>query len=369
MEAPVANAAAAAAPLAPTPAPAPAAPMPPTPALAPAAAPNATAAETLSSIARPVQAAAQTTKNAITSASHRMLEFASANAKIVFGLLIVAGLGIFVGYFLYSFLRKRFTSRSAFLAKETQVPVSCLELTKANGSEIPETSNGRRLTMCFWIYIHDLNRNAGMYRHVFHRGDKSIQGASPLVFLDQNSNKLHIRFENENGSTASMNMNAPWGSTATIPGATSADKLAFDLATHGITIPYIPLQRWVHVAVVVNEDVNAGSFTYYIDSELVSVVQSGTPVEYATGDAKQTVVRSFQNLNLSRKGDLWIGGSPYEDTGPGFAGFVSRIQFFNYDLNASDVRGIYLAGPIDNLSSKLGLPAYGVRSPIYRIGQ
>jgi hypothetical protein len=28
---------------------------------------------------------------------------------------------------------------------------------------------------------------------------------------------------------------------------------------------------------------------------------------------------------------------------------------------------MYIEGPVDNLAAKLGLPAYGVRAPVYRL--
>jgi len=73
-------------------------------------------------------------------------------------------------------------------------------------------------------------------------------------------------------------------------------------------------------------------------------------------------------LNLDKPGDIYVGGSAIEqDVGPGFSGLVASLTFFNHDLNAKDIYRIYEAGPVDNLAAKLGLPAYGVRSPIYRI--
>jgi hypothetical protein len=68
-------------------------------------------------------------------------------------------------------------------------------------------------------------------------------------------------------------------------------------------------------------------------------------------------------------GNVWVGGSMMDpEIGPGFAGLVSKIEFVNYDMNVSDIYAKYMEGPIDNLASKLGLPAYGMRSPVYRIG-
>jgi len=73
-------------------------------------------------------------------------------------------------------------------------------------------------------------------------------------------------------------------------------------------------------------------------------------------------------MNLDKTGDIWIGGSPSESVGPGFAGLVSKVTFFNHDINAKDVYEDYMKGPIDSLLAKMGLPAYGIRTPLYRMG-
>jgi len=154
------------------------------------------------------------------------------------------------------------------------------------------------------------------------------------------------------------------------------DRVLFDLATHGVTIDYVPLQRWVHVAIVVNEEVNSGTISVFLDGELVKHEMSGKQtkkiefqIEGTNAPVMESVVRKFQNLNLDKTGNIWVGGSMMEtDIGPGFSGLVSKIEFVNYDMNASDIYDKYMQGPIDNMASKLGLPAYGMRSPIYRVG-
>ena len=66
-------------------------------------------------------------------------------------------------------------------------------------------------------------------------------------------------------------------------------------------------------------------------------------------------------------GEMTIGNSSptlSSDT----TGFISRTQFFNYSLAASQVSQIYFAGPTSsNLLRSLGVPEYGVRSPVYRL--
>jgi hypothetical protein len=76
---------------------------------------------------------------------------------------------------------------------------------------------------------------------------------------------------------------------------------------------------------------------------------------------------SIFNADLDKKGHVYVGGSTSGTSGPGFSGMVSKITFANFDMNAKDVYDNYLNGPIDSLLAKMGLPAYGVQAPIYKI--
>lgn len=126
---------------------------------------------------------------------------------------------------------------------------------------------------------------------------------------------------------------------------------------------YLPINRWVHVAAVVNEDASGGSISAYLDGELVSTVRTGQQ----NVAANVTEAAKVQNLKLDRAGSLFVGGSTNDEIGPGFSGLVSKVTLYNYDLNVGDVYREYRAGPVDNLLSKMGLPPYGLRSPVYRI--
>jgi hypothetical protein len=128
----------------------------------------------------------------------------------------------------------------------------------------------------------------------------------------------------------------------------------------GIEIPYVPLQRWVHVAIVINENSNGGTITAYIDGDISNTVSSGEKHE-KYGDI------TISNLNIDKKGDLFVGGNAYSSEGPGFSGLISKFTMYNYDLNQQDIYREYNDGPIDGLLAKLGLGAYGLRAPIYRI--
>jgi hypothetical protein len=347
-----------------------------------------------------ISKAASSVSNTISNASEGLTNFfGSVSASSVFvGAVIAAIVALVVAYILYRIITGTVSNRKGATIPETKVPIMATTYMQGNGSVIPAAGNGKRMSINFWIYIHDIDKYKGLYRHVFHRGDKKIDGASPTVFLDKDLNKLYVRFESTLANTNNKpisSMSKPYSTDATgaaqtafntsktdyfkSSSATDADKIKADLLTRGIAIDYIPLQRWVFVSVVVNEEVQKGTISAYIDGELVKTVTSDQYVQLsgnksvagatATPVTNEKFFNNFQNLMLDKGGDVWVGGNEIDATiGPGFAGLVSSISFFNYDMNAKDIYDVYVKGPIDNILAKMGLPAYGVRSPVYRIG-
>jgi hypothetical protein len=163
------------------------------------------------------------------------------------------------------------------------------------------------------------------------------------VFFDSSTNQMLVVFSPKNAPTKSSDTSVE----------THVKGL---LRTSGIAIDYIPIQRWVHITIVVNENVNGGTMYAYVDAELVKTV--------STGESDINI----QKLNLAKGGNIYLGGSTSDNIGPGFSGLLSKVKLYNYDLNVGDVYSEYKSGPINNLLSKLGLPAYGIQSPVYRIG-
>lgn len=335
----------------------------------------------------------------------------ASSKRIAYLALIACGVAVMcfvIAYILYRILDRRTKSKVGYLLPESKIPLMGTELTKLDGSLIPGSGNGQRRTIMFWVYIHDIDKFKGStIRNIFYRGDRNHdnsidpQLSSPSIWLDSMTNKMHVRFSKISGEPSNFRKyeykDEQTAGTLYYKVKDLRDqRTKYDMARHGITVDYIPIQRWVHVAIVVNEAVNGGIINAYLDGELVKSDVSNTTSdnfvvrEYgATSgttptdahytsetsylsskrDTSVTVTKDFSNLNLDRAGDIYVGGSPSESTiGPGFSGLVSGIQFFNYDLNVSDIYKVYVKGPIDNLAAKLGLPAYGVRSPVYRVG-
>lgn len=311
--------------------------------------------------------------------------------------IIVAIVFFIIAYMLYLYLARRLTNKIVFDVPDTSTPRKGSVLHKIDGSGLPSENNGSRMTFMFWIYINDLNMLAGDdLRHVMHIGDKSTIGASPEVYLDGIKNRLYVRFSKDtdlvgpnfdkavptnlldqvqrgttyrtSGTSKDKEYNTIFSRTTVTNNkpVSQLDAIKIDLAKHGVVIDYVPLQRWVHVAIVVNETVNRGYIKTYLDGEIVATVTSDDNILLSGGES---VSVDFTGLNLTKKGDIYIGGDVYDsDISRGFGGLVSRVTVSNYDMNGAQIKTVYVRGPIDNLTSKMGLGAYGLRNPVYKVG-
>lgn len=301
----------------------------------------------------PAPASGDTFQSSISESASNVASSLRENAGyIIIGLLGVAGFAFVVAFVLYWLINSYVISKRVVAIPDTKIPKPGNVVTKISGVASPVGVNGKRYTITFWVYVHDFDKYRGSMRHVLHIGDEDVASGSPFVFFGPNDNKMYVGF----------NPNTPFDHRAT----DQLGKCNELLSKHGIAIDYVPAQRWVHVAIVVNEETNGGIIVAYLDAEVVkTAANNGSGTTSANTPVTSTL--ELYNLNLNKAGSLVIGGSTSDAIGPGFSGLVSNVRLFNHDLNIQDVYNDYLSGPIDNLLAKLGLPAYGVRSPVYKL--
>ena len=296
-----------------------------------------------------------------------------ANTKtgmFIIGAIIGVVILVFSIIVLYWIINRSINNRKQYTIPQTKVPVVTSNFQSFEADNIPTPGNGKRMTFTFWIYIHDLNKYQGSYRNVMYRGDmvEPKESHSPMVILDAVDNRMHVVFGTEKADPYDGNKSTISGTDTT---KQEQRELTYLIATRGITIDYIPIQRWVHVAIVVNEEVNGGIIQAYLDGELVKYVRTEETAKTLDPEVFKetpapTAKLNIQNMNLDKRGNIYIGGNMNSPM-PGFSGLVSRVSFFNYDLNVRDIYNVYMQGPVDGLASKMGA-AYGVRTPIYRVG-
>lgn len=262
----------------------------------------------------------------------------------IYGLIFVIIIASITSYALFVLVSGVIFQQTRDVIEGTKIPVLCNVKTVIPITTFNKSGNGQRRSYSFWIYINDMTKYSGSYKHVFHIGDdNTIKNASPLVFLDKEVNSMYIRISKKDDTDDTDNLS-------------SINPLDY-IRNQGIKIDHVPTQRWVHIAIVINESAVGSSIIAYVDGEVANTTSS----DYSNTELNVT------NFNLDKRGDLITGGNSFETDNVGFSGLISKVVIYNYDLNQKDIYKEYNDGPIDGILAKLGLGTYGIRSPVYKI--
>ena len=255
-----------------------------------------------------------------------------SNPSVLYGLIAVIVIAIICVAVVYYFIANAVFNKKSIIIEKTKFPIKGNVESTILIENFPSAGNGNRRTYTFWVYVNDVNNASGKPKHIFSIGDDGIDkiSNSPIVILKDS--KLLIHFP----STDTSNDD-------------SIDKITQD-KNNTVAFDYLPMQRWVHIAVVISDDYQGATISLYMDAQLVSSTTNGK-------DSKE-----LKNLNLDKTGKLIVGGDNASTYG--FNGLLSKVGIHNYDLNSRDIYNIYSEGPIDGLLASLG---YGVRSPLYKL--
>jgi hypothetical protein len=282
----------------------------------------------------------------------------ATNQNVIVGLFVVIILALFISYGLYYIITRNVFNITRYIVPDTKVPIFGNQKTKIDLT-YNFTNNGDRRSYTFWIYINDMNQFSGMYKHVLHIGGDSskLVDMSPLIFLDKTENKMYVRFSNTESTPAKERLSSTLNSLSYL-----SDEDLNNALMSGICIPYIPLQRWVHVGIVVTTSSTGGNITTYVDGDIsATIADDKLPIPTST------VSSYLKSIQLNKTGKLVIGGTTYDNDGCGFSGLISKFSSYNYDINQKDIYDDYNEGPIDSLFVKMGLGAYGFRNPLYKL--
>lgn len=251
------------------------------------------------------------------------------------GLVVVASVLFFVVVYVIVFIYKKYNSTSLKTVTMLKKPlrVSSNQITNiSSGVSLPELYNGKEYSYSMWIYVEgDNEENTTTNKFVMGRMTTkgNISDANPLVVLDKSQNKLYVYIKPTESFLYTLD---------DIPNKSTT-----------MTIPYLPLQRWVNILIVVDNNF----IQLFMDGELREV--------------KDLSENNRGVLVANTVGNILVGGS---DNMPSFNGFLSKIQAFNYAVTIDHAKVIYKAGPLHrSILSSIGVPHYGIQSPFYRIDQ
>jgi len=333
------------------------------------AAPSAAAEASTASAAAAAPAAAATgtvaaataaASAAIADVSKKIMESPGLMVASVFVLLLI----IFVIIYLYVKLKSNLKFYEV-LSKPIYLN-NLKSMTLASDSSFPKAS-GPTFTYAFWLFVNSVKSGTN-YKLVMRRKD------NPIIYMDPNQNKLYIRLktvladtdkasitglDSANGINKDTYMTI--GSTASTTLKFSEDKCHYAQ----MTVDYVPLQRWVHYAVVVDGDY----IVVYQDGEIQSVLNLAGDKNCREADSMATiksvggVAKTTDDLKI---GDFNTTLTTSITESPDAV--LSRVLFFNYAITMQNAMDLYRKGPMpQNVLSQLGIPMYGVRSPFYRI--
>lgn len=296
------------------------------------------------------------------------------NNTLFIGLFAVIVFTILIAYLLYTYLGSQLFAKIKSVVSDTKVPVVGTKLNKFT-ADLAKNANGSRKSFSFWIYINDLNKYKGQFQTVCavsSDGDNAynIESCSPLIFLDKTNNSMFIRFTKLDDKEYNSKFDKQLGNNINL----------HNVLQTGISINYIPLQRWVHITIVCNSNTFKTTLYAYVDGELVKTISDNDEFKlpgyenyYGKGLNQLDQTKSenkviLNNINLNMTGYLYVGNNKDSSgLGPGFSGLLASFTTFNYELNQQDIYNIYNDGPITGFLAKIGLGSYGVRSPVYKL--
>lgn len=215
-------------------------------------------------------------------------------------------------------------------------------------------SNGQEFSYSFWIFLGSSYAATNGHKMIMQRGNTNTyqsnviyisSSTSPLIMLDAVSNRMYFAVATNTITTTSM-------TPAQVLHKNSSGK--YDSGYLVTYIDYVPLQRWVNVALVVKNT----AIYVYMDADLYSVASLSDLASASTNTSTGP-----NAMIAGTSGDMAIG-----DNKNNTPGYISLMRFFNYAIGQPDLQSLYSAGPaLSSWLSYIGLGNYAVRSPVYEI--
>jgi len=258
------------------------------------------------------------TTNNVVNSTKEFLESNSLIAKMAFILLVL---------FLYVVLLRVgisilgwFFSRSSGSPKLINGMVDGKQLMVINQAPSSENAitinrsvnatDGIEFTWSVWINIDDLTYNQGKYKCVFYKGNDGIQNTG--LNFPNNAPGLYIA-PNTNDLVVVMN--------------------TFNVINEQITIPNIPLNKWVNVIIRCENT----TLDVYINGLIAkSHTLHGVPKQ------------NYGNVFVAMNG--------------GFSGFISNLWYYNYSLGVAEIQRLVQKGPNTRMVDSNGT---AIKNPNY----
>jgi len=214
--------------------------------------------------------------------------------------VIVTLVGIAIA--IYFLIKYAFVPEAAKRSVTIVGPIADARNPSTFRGEIPLATNEKEgLTFSYsaWILVEDWMYRQGSLRNIFTKGSADFKAQAPGVYLDPTSNTMVVKLD------------------------TYGD-------TEAIDIPNLPARKWIHFALVVDQD----SVDVYIDG----------------------ILRTHHTLRrLPRQNN----GSVFVAAQGGWAGQIGTLTYHRYALSQGEISSLVATAPYeDSTKSKIPLPPY-----------
>jgi hypothetical protein len=242
--------------------------------------------------------------------TREFLESNSLVAKFAFLILVIFAFIILLraGISLIAYLLKPSPSPHLFtgMIDATQMIVYPQDPSSNGAVTIYRSVNatdGLEFTWSTWIFINNLQTNAGIFKHVFSKGNSNVQQDG--LIQPNNAPGLYIA-PDTNDLVVLMN--------------------TFNVINEEITIPDIPLNKWVNVIIR---------------------CQNTTLDVYING----TITRSVELTGVPKQnyGDVYVAMNG------GFNGYISNLWYYNYALGTAAIQNLVAKGPNTTMIGSNGM--------------
>ena len=242
--------------------------------------------------------------------SRGFLESNSLVAKFAFLILVIFAFIILLraGISLIAYLLKPSPSPHLFtgMIDATQMIVYPQDPSSNGAVTIYRSVNatdGLEFTWSTWIFINNLQTNAGIFKHIFSKGNSNVQQDG--LIQPNNAPGLYIA-PDTNDLVVLMN--------------------TFNVINEEITIPDIPLNKWVNI---------------------ILRCQNTTLDVYING----TITRSVELTGVPKQnyGDVYVAMNG------GFNGYISNLWYYNYALGTAAIQNLVAKGPNTNMIGSTGM--------------
>jgi len=173
-------------------------------------------------------------------------------------------------------------------------------------------NDGIEFTWSVWIFIDNLQTNAGIFKHIFSKGNSNLSENG--IIQPNNAPGLYIA-PNTNALVVIMN--------------------TFNVINEEVVIPDIPLNKWVNVII-------------RCENTTLDVYINGT------------IARSINLVGVPKQnyGDVYVAMNG------GFDGYISNLWYYNYALGTAAIQNIMSTGPNTKMIGSNGLidPTYNYLS-------